>query len=167
MTVTCDHNPVWEQLGAGNNERTMAPPRAVRWCGTCGALWIRGEWRLPEAMEALAEDEETPFREFLTKYDTTAFVAVDGEIRGLEVRRVPCAACDYSGATEPASGEEPPIVRGALDAQAEAENRSGELRTMLLRVCNFFVDGEEAVRASFAEEPAVQAIITEARRVAR
>lgn len=34
-----------------------------------------------------------------------------------------CACCGWNKETEPESGQEPPIVKGALDAQAEAEKR--------------------------------------------
>ena len=99
----------------------------------------------------------------VTVQDRIAIVYIDGEPKGLEVRRVPCAACDYSGEDEPASGAEPPLVRGALDDLAEAEKRSAELRTMLLRVCNFFGDREPATYTGTV----VQALIDEARRVAK
>ncbi len=45
-----------------------------------------------------------------------------------------CACCGWALDTDPPSGHEPPIVKGALDAQAEAEQKAGRALS-LLREC--------------------------------
>lgn len=41
-----------------------------------------------------------------------------------------CLACGWAQSRHPEQHEEPPIVRGALDAQADAEHRAGHYRTL-------------------------------------
>lgn len=138
-----EHDPVWRQLAVTSNDLRFAPPTEVAWC-ECGALYVRGEWRLPSV--AAASDRDDPLSGFPVLADDRISISVgpDGTPTEIQVRRVPCVACGHADEEAPPSGEELPVVRGALDAQADAEQRLfreneriNELRGWVLSLCDF------------------------------